>query len=276
MSNKRILIIDGEFIAAKSLELKLKRIGYIVIGIVPSGELAIQTAKETKPDLVLMNTHLRGKMDGIETAVQVRAQLDIPVIYITTHDDDETLQRAKITEAFGYLVTPFEIHELRNAIELGLYRHGIEHKKKSITDESMVEHALKIFLCHSSGDKETVRKLYRHLLDDGFAPWLDEESLLPGQDWAYEIPNAVRNSDVVLVCLSRGSINKSGYVQKEIRYALDVADEQPEGTIYLIPVKLEECELPERLRKWQWVNLFDEKGYDRLVLSLQARASLRK
>ena len=127
---------------------------------------------------------------------------------------------------------------------------------------------LRIFLCHSSGDKPEVRNLYQRLSSDGFDPWLDEEDLLPGQKWKVEIPKAVRTSDVVIVCLSHKAINKSGYVQKEIKFALDKADEQPEDTISLIPLKLEECDVPERLQSWQWVNLFEEKGYERLMSSL--------
>jgi hypothetical protein len=110
----------------------------------------------------------------------------------------------------------------------------------------------RVFLCHSSGDKAQVRDLYRRLRNDGFHPWLDEEDLLPGQDWSHEISKAVRASIIVLVCLSKTSITKAGYVQREIRYALDVADEQPDGTIFLIPVRLEECDVPERLRRWHW------------------------
>jgi cold shock CspA family protein/predicted transcriptional regulator len=132
--------------------------------------------------------------------------------------------------------------------------------------------ALRVFLCHSSHDKPVVRDLYRRLSVDQIDPWLDEEKLLPGQDWNQEIMKAVRASDVVIVCLSRGSINKAGYIQKEIKYALDIADEQPEGTIFLIPLKLEECEMPERLRRWQWVNYFDEAGYKRLMDALRIRA----
>jgi formylglycine-generating enzyme required for sulfatase activity len=131
---------------------------------------------------------------------------------------------------------------------------------------------LRIFLCHSSGDKPEVRNLYQRLSSDGFDPWLDEEDLLPGQQWKVEIPKAVQTSDVVIVCLSHKAINKSGYVQKEIKFALDKAEEQPEDTIFLIPLKLEECDVPERLQRWQWVNLFEEKGYERLMSSLRFSA----
>ncbi len=132
--------------------------------------------------------------------------------------------------------------------------------------------SLHVFLCHASNDKPKVRELYRQLVAKDIAVWFDEEDLLPGQDWQLEIPKAVRTSDVVIVCLSQTAVTKTGYIQKEIRYALDVADEQPEGVIFLIPLKLEECEVPERLQRWQWVNLFEEKGFERLMRALQERS----
>jgi hypothetical protein len=90
---------------------------------------------------------------------------------------------------------------------------------------------LRVFLCHSSGDKAAVRDLYRKLRDDGFDPWLDKEKLLLGQNWRLEIPKAIRTSDVVIVCLSRSSVTKEGYLQKEIKDALQVAEEKPPETI---------------------------------------------
>jgi len=131
---------------------------------------------------------------------------------------------------------------------------------------------LRIFLCHSAGDKPAVRDLYRRLKIDGFLPWLDEEDLIAGQAWQKAIADAVRACEVVLICLSKDSITKSGFVQKEITVALDVADQQPEGTIFLIPARLEDVEVPERLGRWHWVNLFQENGYQRLLLALNVRA----
>jgi|CXWL01.1.fsa_nt_gi MoxR-like ATPase len=130
---------------------------------------------------------------------------------------------------------------------------------------------LKIFLCHSSKDKTSIRLLYKRLASDGMKPWLDETDILPGQDWQQVIRKAVNESDVVLICLSSGVAERRGYIQKEIRFALDVADEQPEGSIFLIPLKLEECEVPERLTRWQWVNYFEENGYDKLLSALKYR-----
>lgn len=136
----------------------------------------------------------------------------------------------------------------------------------------MAERKLKVFLCHSSGDKPAVRELYRRLRADGVEPWLDEEDLLPGQEWEPEIAKAVRISDVIIVCLSRGSITKEGFVQKEIAFALDVAKEKPPGTIFLVPLRLEACELPDRLSDWHAGSLYEERGYERLLRALQNRA----
>jgi formylglycine-generating enzyme required for sulfatase activity len=145
--------------------------------------------------------------------------------------------------------------------------------RENMMADSDTARPLRVFLCHASTDKAAVRELYQRLHADGIDAWLDEENLLPGQDWQVEISKAVRQSDVVLVCLSPRSINKEGYVQKEIRIALDVADEKPEGTIFLMPLRLEDCAVPERLTRWQWVNLFSTNGHERLMRALQVRAT---
>jgi hypothetical protein len=131
---------------------------------------------------------------------------------------------------------------------------------------------LRIFLCHASIDKPIVRILYRQLLTDGYQPWLDEEDLLPGQTWELAIKKAVQASDVIIVCLSQAAVTTAGFRNKEIKLALDVADMQPEGTIFIIPFRLEACEVPDRLSPWHWVDYFAPDGYARLLKALQVRA----
>jgi TIR domain len=144
---------------------------------------------------------------------------------------------------------------------------------KAFLESSVPTHRLKVFLCHSSTDKPAVRRLYDTLRAVNMRPWLDERDIRPGQDWDLEIRHAIRASDIILVCLSEGVATKKGYIQKEIRNVLDVADEQPEGTIFLIPVLLEPCEVPDRLNRWQWVKLFEEAGYRQLISTLQDQAA---
>jgi hypothetical protein len=131
---------------------------------------------------------------------------------------------------------------------------------------------LSVFLCHAKEDKAAVRTLRSMIEKWGHDPWLDEEKLLPGQDWDLEIRRAVERADVVIVCLSERS-EKRGYVQKEIKRALDIADEYPEGSIFLIPVKLTDCSVPDRLKKWQWVDLHIGGGPSKLEAALQLRAT---
>ncbi len=129
-----------------------------------------------------------------------------------------------------------------------------------------------IFISYSTRDEQLAKKLYKRLKRDGFSPWRDKEAILPGQDWQLEIRRAISNSDVVLICLSPETVNRTGYLQKEIKYAIEVAGMQPEGAIFIIPIKLQRCELPESLKSRQCVDLFNRGGYSRLKLALETRA----
>src|SRR5262245_59113244 len=126
---------------------------------------------------------------------------------------------------------------------------------------------LKVFLCHAHNDKNVVRDLYLRLTKDGVDARLDKEKLFPGADWELEIRKAVREADVVVVCLSK-QFNQAGFRQKEVHLALDTAMEKPEGEIFIIPARLEECENLESLNKWHWVDLFDDGGYHKLIGAL--------
>lgn len=135
---------------------------------------------------------------------------------------------------------------------------------------------LRVFLCHASQDKPVVRELYQKLLAEGWIdPWLDKEKLLPGQEWELEIEKSMESADAVVVCLSKSSVEKEGYYQKEIKKVLDVSDQKPEGAIFIIPLRLDDCQPPRRLAKWQYVDYFPlnqrEPSYQRLLQSLKMR-----
>jgi hypothetical protein len=133
----------------------------------------------------------------------------------------------------------------------------------------MNENEPRIFLCHASDDKARVRELYHQLKEAGYHPWLDEENLPPGQNWRIEIRRVIRDSNnLVVVCLSNNSITKQGTVQREIKWALDVLEEMPEDTIYLIPARLEDCRPPDQLSDLHWVDLFEPSGFERLTRAL--------
>ena len=136
MTTPRILVVEDEAIVAMDLQSRLIALDYEVVGLAASGEEAIDKAEKTQPDLALMDIRLKGDMDGIEAAQQLRDRFSIPVVYTTAYADEETLRRAKLTEPFGYILKPFEDRELHTVIQMGLYKHSMESKLRemAITD----------------------------------------------------------------------------------------------------------------------------------------------
>ena len=126
----RIMIVEDEQITAADLEASLEDLGYAVTAIASSGKQAIRSAETTLPDLVLMDIRIKGEMDGVDAARQIRQRFDIPVIYLTAHADDETLERAKSAEPLGYIVKPFQESELRAAIQMALHKDKADKKAK--------------------------------------------------------------------------------------------------------------------------------------------------
>src|SRR5438105_1090861 len=113
MATARILVAEDESLIAEELQDRLQRLGHTVAAVVSTGEEVLPSAERTNPGLALMDIRLKGALDGIDAAAQVRKHIDIPVIFLTAHSDDATLQRAKQSEPFGYLLKPFAERELK-------------------------------------------------------------------------------------------------------------------------------------------------------------------
>jgi hypothetical protein len=128
-----------------------------------------------------------------------------------------------------------------------------------------------IFLIYAHGDKETVRKLHQRLARDGINAWLDSQNLQPGQDWQHEIRRAILHSDLVLVCLTRAFDKQPGYRHEELKIALERARFLEEDKVFIIPVRMEECEMPATLSHLHRVDLFEPGGYKKLVRALQEK-----
>lgn len=123
MTETKILIVEDELLIAKSLSKKLDKLGYTVIDIVSSGEAVLQKLTEIIPDLILMDLAIKGDLDGIETAEQLREIYDIPVIYVTAYADDKTLERAEVTGSYGYIIKPYKDRELHATIKMAINKH---------------------------------------------------------------------------------------------------------------------------------------------------------
>jgi CheY-like chemotaxis protein len=122
----KILVVEDESIIALNIKKKLKSFGYTVPAIASTGEEAIKMTEITFPDLILMDVMLKGDMDGVQAIEEIRKRFDIPVIYLTAYSDDEVLERAKLTQPYGYIVKPFKANDLRTNIEIALYKHKME------------------------------------------------------------------------------------------------------------------------------------------------------
>ena len=127
MSETNILVVEDEGVVALSIQNKLEKFGYSVPVIVATGWEAIEAAEKIRFDLVLMDIMLEGDMDGVEATRLIQERFNLPVVYLTAHSDEATLQRAKITEPFGYILKPFEERELHIIIEMALYKYRMEH-----------------------------------------------------------------------------------------------------------------------------------------------------
>ena len=123
----------------------------------------------------------------------------------------------------------------------------------------------RIFLSYASEDVEQVMEVYQRLRKDGFNPWMDKKDLIPGQDWKMVLPQAIKASAMILIFFSKISISKKGYVQREFKLALDALEDIPEGKIFVIPVRLDDCSIPTRFDPIHYCDLFKPDGYEKLL-----------
>ena len=168
MAKEQILIVEDEFIVARDIQNCLKNMGYAVADVTSTGEQAIQKAAIARPDLVLMDINLAGDMDGIAATQEIRRRFNIPVVYLTSYADEDTLARAKTTEPYGYIVKPFDDAELRAVVEMAIHKHKAEiawrvtERKHAAEEARVIEERFHrifessndgIFVLDPSGDK---------------------------------------------------------------------------------------------------------------------------
>jgi predicted ATP-binding protein involved in virulence len=160
-------------------------------------------------------------------------------------------------------------NDKQGGFEAEIVRSEFDQKVTDHPRQGNVQAPAQIFLSYARPDQAKVENIYQKLSDIGFKPWMDTKDLLPGESWEAAIRRAIQRSDFILVCLSSNSANRRGFLQREIKEDLGIWRERLDSDIYLIPVRLEECNLPEGLEEFQGVDLFEKEGWTRLVQAIQ-------
>ncbi|MFA6598215.1 MAG: PAS domain S-box protein [Ignavibacteriaceae bacterium] len=243
----KILIVEDESIVALHIKNSLKRLGYDVFDVVSSGEEALKVIDNAKPDLTLMDIQLGGRMDGIETAEILFKQHQIPIIYLTAFADGPTIERAKNTEPYGYLIKPFEEKDLRGALEMALYKNKIENKLRESEERynSLFYHSLSLVFIHDlEGNFIDINQAFVDLLgyskteilnmhfSDLFSKEQFEDTLKIIESLRFgEQPNKIhqfkikkKNGELAYLELASSLINRNGVVVAIQGVARDVTD----------------------------------------------------
>ncbi len=256
-----ILLADNDKVFLQNLREFLERRGYQVIcatNPVDAREILDQIPIALAIlDYRLVDDNDERDRSGLSLARATMTANPVPKIILTKFD------------RYGYAVEALRPVKggKAAAVDFVVKQEGLERIAQAI--ENILVSA-RIFLCYARPDEEEVDLLYKDLTAAGFIPWMDKKHITGGERWEVAIRKAIRTADFFVICLSDNSVNRRGFMQREIRLALDIWDEKLENDIYLIPARLEQCAVThDRLRELQWVDLFESDGFLRLCLAIR-------
>ena len=197
-------------------------------------------------------------------------------IFPITYSNEQDFRRRIVLDLFeAACEAALNIEEMKQ--QFNEHSKVAASMKKRIDEarSTLVARIPKVFISYAHEDEVEARKIYRQLGEFGFHCWLDKEALLPGNNWDREIRRAISNTDFIIILVSRKVHAKRGYIQREIRMALDIAQEIPADQAYLIPVRIEDCEIPEDIARYQCCDLFRDEGATRLVEAMLTHWNLQ-
>lgn len=235
MAKPKILIVEDENIVAKDIQNSLKKLGYLVPAIVSTGEKAIEEAQESRPDLILMDIMLKGDMTGIESANIIKERFDIPVIFLTAYADENTVNKAKISEPYGYIIKPFKDNDLQTTIEMALYKHDkdINIRKERDLYHSIIENK-------ESDDSIFVRADYRlnkvNFKDIYFIEALKDYVVINTSDNIYTTHTTMKEMVRILPPKDFVRVHRSYIVRLDKIFSIKYPDLVIEGKMKVIPI----------------------------------------
>ncbi len=235
MAKAKILIVEDESIIAKDIQSSLKGLGYDVTAIVNSGDKAIKELEENRPDLVLMDIMLKGTMTGIEVAKEVKERFSLPVVFLTAYADDTTLNKAKITEPYGYIIKPYREKELHTTIEMALYKY---EKDEEVKKERNLYHSL--IENKESKDSIFVRADYRlnkiNFEDIYYVEALKDYVVINTADNSYTTHTTMKEMVRILPAKDFVRIHRSFIVNLDKIFSIKYPDLVIEGKMKVLPI----------------------------------------
>ena len=235
MAKVKVLIVEDESIVAKDIQNSLKKFGYQVTASVSNGEKALQEVEEDRPDIILMDIMLKGKMTGIEAAKVIKKRFDIPVVFLTAYADDGTLNSAKVSEPYGYITKPFKEKELQTTIEVAIYKHekDLQIKKERDLYHSIIENK-------ESKDSIFVRADYRlnkiNFDDIFYVEALKDYVVINTTDNSYTTHTTMKEMVRILPSKDFVRIHRSFIVNLNKIFSIKYPDLVIEGKMKVLPI----------------------------------------
>lgn len=235
MAKVKILIVEDESIVAKDIQNSLKKLGYHISAVVNSGDKAINEVEENRPDIVLMDIMLKGKITGIEAAKEIKDRFSLPVIFLTAYADDNTLNKAKITEPYGYIIKPFKEKELQTTIEMALYKYEKDEELRRERDlyHSLIENK-------ESKDSIFVRADYRlnkiNFDDIYFVEALKDYVVINTSDNSFTTHTTMKEMVRILPAKDFVRIHRSFIVNLNKIFSIKYPDLVIEGKMKVLPI----------------------------------------
>jgi two-component system, LytTR family, response regulator LytT len=235
MAKVKILVVEDESLVSRDIQSSIKKLGYVVTAGLNSGEKAIASIEEERPDIVLMDIMLKGKMNGIEAANIIKERFDIPVVFLTAYADDSTVNKAKVSEPYGYIMKPFKEKELQTTIEVALYKHekDMQVKKERDLYHSIIENK-------ESKDSIFVRADYRlnkiNFNDIFFVEALKDYVVINTSDNSYTTHTTMKEMVRILPSKDFVRIHRSFIVNLNKIFSIKYPDLVIEGKMKVLPI----------------------------------------
>ncbi len=270
-----ILLIFEEEALSAFYEDELREFGLNAISV-NTIEKAISILYSQQFDLIVLNPDVWDKrkleqlLDKMKLVKSTRRNTKILIITSFSSTTPDTFGFADALVVLG--LGPEWLLAVCNLIDMDKQKvwDYYENKVKFMSGEHVRINRkhVTVFVCYAIEDFEQAHPIYKRL-SVSYSPWMDKENIVGGQDWDLEITRTIEESKFFLACLSSHSVNKEGYVQKELKKGLEILDRQPEGSIYLIPVRLDNCSVPQRFRGLHWIDLFEANGMEKLLNAIE-------